>query len=328
MSNEIPYVLIITGPTGSGKTSISLELSKSFPIEIINVDVGQFYSKLSVGTAKPNWRNQSVPHHCFDIVDKPINFNVSDFRKIILNKINSVWSKKKLPVLVGGSLFYIKSLLYPPVSVKKPSSKILNVYKDDGSGPLWDQLNAIDSKRAFQLHRNDTYRIQRALNIWVQTGRVPSDVMPQLIPEFNCSIFFIDLPRESLYKKINNRTVDMIQNLGWLDEADKLYDSDWKSFLEFKRLIGYPEIFKWIEQGKKTEQLKKLISEVQMQTRRYAKRQVSFWKYMVKVLEKNSVENLKKLDFSINVFNLDNLSVDLICKQVDKDMFHLYGKKL
>ncbi len=121
------YTLIITGPTASGKTDLSLAIAREIDAEIINGDVGQFYTPLSVGTAKPDWRNQEVPHHLFDIISEPQDFSVSAYRQLVIDTAEKVWQRGRLPIIVGGSLFYIKSLFFPPMqqhaSVKKQPPK-------------------------------------------------------------------------------------------------------------------------------------------------------------------------------------------------------------
>ena len=122
-----PFVFIVYGPTGVGKTSLVDDLAKEVSLEIINGDVGQFYKPFTIGTAKPDWKNYQTPHHLFDIIDQPKSITVAEYRKLICQKVDEVSSRGNLPVIVGGSGFYLKSLFYPPIivnSINKNSEKI------------------------------------------------------------------------------------------------------------------------------------------------------------------------------------------------------------
>ena len=276
-SKTTPYVLCVCGPTASGKTSLSLEIAKQIPSEIINADIGQFYTSLSIGTAKPKWKEMDDPHHLFDIIDKPKDINVNHYRELVLEKVHTVWEKNKLPILVGGSLFYIKTLFYPLIAL--PESACHARALDDYS---WEFLNKIDPERAKSIHPNDYYRIQRALAIWKQTGKKPSSYEPQLRPPFHARIVFLNWPRETLFERINQRTEAMLLQ-GWIEEVRRL--KDWKVFLQKKRLIGYPEIFEWIEHGERQSERAALVAAIQQKTRQYAKRQVTFWKKFRNIIE-------------------------------------------
>jgi len=113
-TQKMPFVIFLTGPTASGKTALSLEIAKKNHVEIINADVAQFYEPLSVGVAKPDWKKKEPLHHLFDIVTKPVNFNVIKYRKLLLQKVQEIGDKNKIPLVVGGSLFYLKSIFFPP----------------------------------------------------------------------------------------------------------------------------------------------------------------------------------------------------------------------
>jgi tRNA dimethylallyltransferase len=288
IADQAPYVLFICGPTASGKTSLSLEISKHIPSEIINADIGQFYTSLSIGTAKPKWQDIETPHHLFDIIDEPKDINVNYYRTLVLEKVQAIWEKNKLPILVGGSLFYIKTLFYPLIELPKCAfcERVLN--EDDS----WELLNKIDPARASVIHHNDSYRIQRALAIWRETGKKPSGYKPQLRQSFHSRIIFISWPRDKLFERINQRTEEMLSQ-GWIEEVRRL--KGWKTFLQKKRLIGYPEIFEWIERGEKLCEKAALEAVIQKNTRNYAKRQVTFWKKFRNILESHSPSESKIL---------------------------------
>jgi len=271
-------IIIITGPTASGKTALALELAEKLSGEIINADVGQLFTPCSVGTAKPAWRSKKIPHHLFDIIDEPQDLSAATYRDRVLEKIAEIQKRGNRPLIVGGSLFYLKSLFFPPQQnepAEVPSSQ------DDVS---WDALQAIDPKRAETIHPHDTYRIQRALDVWKKTGEKPSTQQPRFDPAFRAHIITILPPRDVLFERINNRTCTMLAQDGgpWADECEKLRGTHWEPFLHKKKLIGYPEIFSWLEAGRQRDDHEKLVSTIQTATRRYAKRQITFWRMFKK----------------------------------------------
>jgi len=272
-------VLIITGPTASGKTALSEQVATSVPSEIINTDVGQFYTPLSIGTAKPDLATLFYPAHCFDLLNEPRDLSVVAYRTLVTNLVDQIRQRDKLPILVGGSLFYIKSLFFPPI---EPA--IGNVQQVCIRSHSWEHLREIDSARAEQIHPNDKYRIQRALAIWQQTGIKPSQYKPIFNPPFKATIIFVCPERETLNENIKKRVEVMIQQ-GWVEEAEKLIGTDWEPFLQKKGLIGYPELIDWIKQGKQPDTFDQVVKVIQLGTIAYAKRQVTFWKSFAKQLE-------------------------------------------
>ena len=276
-------VLILTGPTGVGKTDISLGLADYFPIEIINCDMGQFYEPLAIGTAKPLWKQEKIPHHLFDIITKPQDICVITYRTLLKKKIDEIWSRGALPVIVGGSGFYIHSLFFPPHTVKE------NTYLHDWSQytteELWEQLYEVDSERALKLHKNDRYRIERGLDIWKSTGKLPSTLQPTFDPICPALVVCLTRVREELCKRINSRTITML-NSGWIEEVEHL-SSEWQQFLNEKKLIGYPEIIDYLY--KKDKHLSDLIEIIQKKTCAYAKRQMTYWRRFKKMLNHYSL---------------------------------------
>ncbi|MFH1644072.1 MAG: tRNA (adenosine(37)-N6)-dimethylallyltransferase MiaA [bacterium] len=291
-----PYVLIITGPTASGKTDLSLKISTFFDVEIINIDVGQFYGPLSIGTAKPDWKNQLVPHHCFDIINEPKDLSVYEFNKIVLHKINEVWTKEKIPVLVGGSLFYIKSLFFQPQELAQVKIEQTDKLKDLSVLQLWEKLNEVDPKRACEIEKNDAYRINRALQIWQTTGIKPSEYRPKFKPPFKSRILFLNPDKKILKERIDTRTKKMIEG-GWIKEVENLLGTDWENFLEVKKLIGYAQIIQWLRGEQKN--LDVLIKIIQTKTWQYAKRQLTFWRAFKKLLEKSMQQVQKRIKISV-----------------------------
>lgn len=278
------YVLIIAGPTASGKTALSESIAKSGPSEIINADIGQFYTPLSVGTAKPDLSRLFYPAHGFDILDQPRDLSVVAYRSLVIDLVEQIRQRNKLPVLVGGSLFYIKSLFFPPIEPGPAAGPALRSFSEVGPEHSWQALHKIDPERAAHIHPNDGYRIQRALDIWYRTGIKPSAYKPIFNPPFKAKFIFVCPEREILNERIKTRMKLMIQQ-GWIEEAERLMGTDWEPFLQKKGLIGYPELIDWIRQGKQPDTLEQVIKRIEIQTTDYAKRQVTFWKSFAKQLE-------------------------------------------
>ncbi len=280
---HLPPVLIIAGPTASGKTALSELIIQQISGEIINADVGQFYVPLSIGTAKPDLSTISYSAHGFDVVNEPKDFGVVAYRSLVTNLIDQIVRREKLPVIVGGSLFYLKSLFFPPHDIieQEKNKEFIN---PDQEQSLWQQLHSIDPVRAEEIHPNDEYRINRALSIWQKTGIKPSMYKPILQLPFRAMIVFVAPDRAILNDRIKQRVEIMMQQ-GWVEETEKMVDTPWESFLQKKGLIGYPELINWIKQGKPIHNFDHVITTIQNETVAYAKRQVTFWKSFAKQLE-------------------------------------------
>jgi len=300
-------VLIISGPTASGKSSLALKIAEKLNGQIINADVGQFYTKFAVGTAKPDLKFEKIPHHLFDVIDSPKNLSVCDYRNLLLDKVLQVQKTGALPIIVGGSLFYLKSLFFPPASLTIESNKDDLIVNLEGLSP-WEFLNKIDSKRAANLNPADLYRINRAIKIWMITKQKPSNFKPKAIFPFNFFFLFLNPDQDLLEKKIKNRTYEMLvpggDKKGWIEEVREIVNTPWEGFLKEKKLIGYPEILEWIK--KEEVGIDFLIDEIVRKTKNYAKRQKVFWKSFKRELEKE----IKDSKFNCELLEVDNINLD------------------
>lgn len=281
-------IFIITGPTASGKTSCSLEFAQVCNGEIINADVGQFYTQLSVGTAKPCLPHPEIPHHLFDVIPTPQSINVTQYRQLVFKKIDEVLAAGKTPILVGGSLFYIKSLFFPPLELESLQSGVeldmQALYDHQSTEELWDLLYTIDSVRALQLYKQDRYRILRALYLWHTYSTKPSECVPQFSFPYNACLIYIAPDQEEHKKNIVLRAEQML-NDGWIEEAQNCLGTEWQSFLEKKGLIGYSDIFSWLQAGAVHESKKDLAIKIVQKTWQYARRQRIFWASFKRQLE-------------------------------------------
>lgn len=266
-------MIVLFGPTGVGKTDASLAIAHDRPVEIINMDVGQLYQPFSIGTAKPDWKKEPIAHHLFDVIDSPRDFTVAEYKQSVFQLAHALWSRGKTPLLVGGSGFYLKSLLFPPKG--QGSAHALH----EGT---WDDLYAIDPDRARHIKKNDRYRIQRALGIWHATGTKPSAYELTYEPTACFQIVYLNREREQLYQRINHR-VDLMLEQGWLDEIKPLLDSDWVDFIKRKKLIGYNELIEYLAGG--NQPFANLLNTIKKRTRHYAKRQQTFWRMLQRKIE-------------------------------------------
>lgn len=318
------FAVIISGPTASGKTDLSLSIAQQLPCEIVNADMGQFYLPISVGTAKPDWKNETSPHHLFDIIKSPINISSFEFRDLIINKVEELNLRNKIPLIVGGSGFYLKSLFLPPSAQTKSINKSLSEIPEE---LLWKRLQEIDPVRASELHPHDIYRIKRALDIWYSTNTLPSRYKPVFKPPFNFVFIFINPPREILYEKINLRALQLLgtyTDSPWIAEVKPLINTDWEKFLKEKGLIGYKEIIEWIREGENKNSFPALVEEIQKQTRNYAKRQITFWKSFCDNLTKNRNSS----PFNYTILTLDEINIDTLNQIVDLIKSNLEINKL
>lgn len=307
--------LILYGPTGVGKTDVAIELAEQIPAEIINMDMGQMYTPLTIGTAKPDWRSMKAPHHLFDIVGEPRNITVVQYRAACLNVMREIWARGNMPILVGGSGFYLQSLFFPPVQ----EESLKKIEQSLDATALWDTLNAIDPQRASMIHPNDTYRLQRAISIWHSTGKKPSDYAPIYNPLAPYDVYCLTRERHELYERIDAR-VHIMMNEGWIEETKGLLGTPWEDFLRSKKIIGYADILEYLSSDLSPEMMKAMIHSIQQKTRNYAKRQMTFWRKLEKdLMREQSLHEKNGLQSSeIAAINLTLLDVDLYIKQLLK----------
>lgn len=276
------FILIIFGPTGVGKTACADHIALSQPIEIINMDMGQLYTPLNIGTAKPDWQSSSVVHHMFDVIDEPINCTVTEYRSKTTFLIQEIWQRGNLPVLVGGSGFYLRSLFFPPQASTSDDSNLFLPYPPDTD--LWHELYLIDPDRAQVINKNDTYRIERALSIWHTTGQKPSSFVSHYEPVAPFKIICLTRDRVDLYHRIDERVITMLKQ-GWIDEVKNLLDTPWEPFIMQKKIIGYDDLIVYLRSKQTQELLHQTIATIQQRTRNYAKRQMTYWRMLKKEIE-------------------------------------------
>lgn len=268
-------IIVIVGPTGVGKTKMSVELAKIYNGEIINADSMQIYKYLNIGTAKiKEEEKDNIPHHLFDIKELDEDYSIYHYQKDCRNKINELLSKGKTPVLVGGTGLYIKSALY---DYTLSEEKVSDTYDNLSDEELYDLLISLD--KDIVIDKNNRRRLIRAINYYKEFGKSinENNNKDKLLYD---NVIFIGLTtdRENLYNKINLRVDKMIEE-GLLDEVKNLYDKK----INTKPIIngiGYKEVYEYFNNLISYEEM---VEKIKQNSRRYAKRQYTFFKNQMNI---------------------------------------------
>ena len=272
-------IICITGPTASGKTALAIKLAQHLDTEIISADSMQIYKNLSIGTAKPTENEQKqIKHHMLDICEISENFSVADYVEKAGSIIKVLSKKNKIPIIAGGTGLYIDSLLNntdfkQAETTGKEREKLEILLEEKGSIHLHNLLKEIDENAAKQIHPNNTGKIIRALEIYYETGKTKTQYTENSKREspHDPIIIGLNTEREILYERINKRVDEMIQN-GLIKEAEWLYKNNpSKTVLQ---AIGYKELKPYIDNEMPLEEAAEILK---MQTRRYAKRQLTWF---------------------------------------------------
>lgn len=285
-------IIVIVGPTGVGKTKLSVELAKRFNGEVINADSMQVYKGLDIATAKiKEEEKEGIPHHLFDICEVEENFSVYDYQKLGRDKIDEITKRNKNIIIVGGTGLYIKALLYDYEFEKENNTYDFSKVTDE---ELISKIKELDDK--MEIDFNNRRRLERTLTRLLENSNYEKKGNN---PLYNFTIIGLTTTRDNLYKRINKRVLKMIDE-GLLDEAKKLYEKrNCKSLLTG---IGYKEIFKYFDGDLSLDEAIELI---QKNSRHYAKRQYTFFNNQFKNKEINWFEtNYQDFSKTINeVYN-------------------------
>ena len=306
-------VICIVGPTASGKTSISVELAKKLNGEIISADSMQIYKKLNIATAKVTKEEmQNIKHHIIDICDVTDNFSVADFKNMCYDKIDEILKRKKVPIIAGGTGLYISSVVYN-MDFKEENmdnefrESLYNLAKEKSNQYVHDILKDIDPESAKLIHPNNLKRVVRAIEMAKNTKKTKSEHMKDEQKriqnensKYNFLIFYIDHDKELLYDRINKR-VDIMVDQGVVDEAKMVYDMKLDRNSTCMQAIGYKEFFPYFE-GEIT--LEQAIEDLKKDTRKYAKRQKTWFKNKLDIICLNANEMTKEqmLDYIIKKY--------------------------
>ncbi|WP_431029571.1 tRNA (adenosine(37)-N6)-dimethylallyltransferase MiaA [Lysinibacillus sp. LZ02] len=298
MSKDYDVVAII-GPTASGKTALSIQLAKWLDGEVINGDSMQVYLGLDIGTAKITQQEmQGVPHHLLDIKEPTDNFSVAEYQQLVRAKIEEIQARGKMPIIIGGTGLYVQSVLYDFQFTKEDvNEEARKAYYAElekiGPEAMHARLAALDPKTAKTIHPNNTRRVIRALEMveLSDTSKANEEHQRGDIPLYQHLILGLDMDREKLYERINMR-VDVMMEKGLLAEARALYDAGIRDTQAVKA-IGYKELFAHFD-GLCT--LEEAIEQIQQNSRRYAKRQLTYFRNKMDVQwVSNDFEKIKKI---------------------------------
>lgn len=275
-------VIVIAGPTASGKTSLAIALAKQIDGEIVSCDSMQIYKDMTIGTAKPTKEEQDgVTHYLIDFVPPNKRYTVSDFRKDAKGAIENILSKGKTPILVGGTGLYIDSLVYeidyPEINTDESYRRYLeHIAEQEGLEKLYQEACLIDEEAMKKISPNDKKRILRVLEIYHDTGKTKTEQEKESrkseVP-YDYRVFAINMPREILYDRIEKR-VDIMLEQGLVQEVQDLLEK-YKEFPTAMQGLGYKEVRDYLE-GKLTKE--EMIETLKRQTRHYAKRQLTWFR--------------------------------------------------
>ena len=288
-SDKAPPVLILFGPTASGKTGILFELfnsSSGLQAEVVSADSMQVYRGMDIGTAKPSAEERArLPHHLIDICDPAEQFNAGDFVRLTDEACLEITNRGKLPVVSGGTGFYLKNFIMGLSEAPPSDPEIRDIVKKDlqekGAASLMEELKIIDPVSAERIHINDEYRLLRAVEVYRSCGRPLSSFeisSGKKRSNFRFIIIGLSRPREELYRRINQRCAEMFRQ-GLPNEVNTLYKAGYTPDDPGLRAIGYREFF--VEDTQNKWHLSQDINGVQaliaQNSRRYAKRQITFF---------------------------------------------------
>ncbi len=276
-------IVILTGPTGVGKTELSIELAKSLNTEIISSDSMQIYKYMDIGTGKvKDEEKQGIVHHMIDIIDPDIDYTVDDYKKESLDLIDRINKAGKIPIVVGGTGLYLDSLIYKlKFNIAEPNKHLRDYYENIsfkyGNEFLHNILKKVDPISAERIHPNQIVRIIRALEVYDQTSKPFSsfnDYQREYREDIEFKYIVLNRPREKLYDRINKRVDGMIKE-GLIDEVKGLMNSGYTRDLTSMQAIGYKEIIRYLNSEYTLDEAVELLKR---NSRNYAKRQLTWFR--------------------------------------------------
>ncbi len=303
-----PLVVVIVGPTASGKTALSIEIAKKLRGEIISADSMQIYEKMNIATAKPTTEEmQGIPHHLIGFVPVGESFSVAAYKEKALDAISDILERGKLPIVAGGTGLYVDTLIkntdFPEYEENGIREELEKRFLKEGIEVLYNELRTIDPDTASRLHLNDTKRIIRALEVYRLTGQTLTQQCA--VSHLNesdyqwCVIGITAKDRQYLYDRINKRVDIMVEN-ALIEEAKEFFSS--ASSKTAKQAIGYKELKPYFD-GDVT--LQQALDKLKMETRRYAKRQLTWFRRNenIRWLEIDCTDKEQLIESAIKIIN-------------------------
>ena len=295
---EKPKVIVICGPTASGKTKLSIEVAKLVNGEIVSADSMQIYKDMTIGTAKPTTEEmQGIKHYLIDFVSPDKRYSVAEYKNDAINAIGEIISKGKTPIVVGGTGLYVNSLIY---EIEYPSveldtnyrKKLEEIAEKEGLDRLYEMAMKVDKLAMKKISQNDKKRICRVLEIYHATGKTKTQIEIESRankPKYDYLVFGISMDREKLYERINKRVDIMIED-GLIDEVKKVLNK-YDDFPTAMHGLGYKEVVEYIN-GDTTKE--EMIEKIKMETRRYAKRQLTWFRRYDNITWIDGLDDIQK----------------------------------
>jgi len=276
-----PKILVIVGPTASGKTALALSIAKKIPVEIISADSRQIYKYLTIGTAKPGKQElDQIPHHFIDHLEPNQKFNAGDFQEQGRKVISEILEKKKLPVIVGGTGLYVKAIIDGFFEQPEISGEVRTLLEHrlvrEGKDALFKELQSIDPESASTMDASKFRRVIRALEIFHETGTPISQFHKKhnVTLMYDAHFFGLNWERSVLYERINNR-VDRMFGEGFLEEVKQLKKNGFDDRFQSLQTVGYKEAYAFLRNEISKERMIELMKQ---NTRRFAKRQMTWFR--------------------------------------------------
>ena len=310
MECKKPKVIVICGPTGAGKTALSIELAKRINGEIVSSDSMQIYKDMDIGTAKPTKEEtKDIKHYLIDFVAPDQRYSVAEFKKDAENAIEEILAKGKTPIIVGGTGLYVDSLIYgiqyQDIELDENyRNELEEIAKKQGLEKLYEQAQKIDPEAMKKISPNDKKRIIRVLEIYKATGKNKTEQEIESRKnevKYDYKVFAINMDREKLYDRINKR-VDIMLEQGLIQEVQTLV----KKYNEFPTAmqgLGYKEVVQYLKNEISYDEM---VDKIKMETRRYAKRQITWFKKNKQTIWIDGQKDLQEnIDLIINTCNLN-----------------------
>ena len=303
-------VIVICGPTASGKTALSIELAKQINGEIVSCDSMQIYKDMDIGTAKPTLEEmQGIKHYLIGCVSPEERYSVADYKTDAKKAIKEIIEKGKMPIIVGGTGLYLDSLIY---EIEYQDIKLDEEYRkkleeeveEKGLEELYEKAKQIDEKAIEKISPNDKKRILRILEIYHATGKTKTEQEIESRKkevEYDYKVYALDWDRQKLYDRINKR-VDMMIEQGLIEEVKQILEK-YDTFPTAMQGLGYKEVVDYLK-GKLTKE--EMIEKIKMETRRYAKRQLTWFRKNKQTIWLNAENTIQN---NINIILKDGLEI-------------------